>query len=173
MAEERNAVKHLAIYAGTFDPLTLGHQDLVARASEIFEEVILAVAERPTKDTMFTAEQRIEMAQEVIADYPNVTAELFGGLLVEFAERREIHVLVRGIRAYSDFEYEFQMALTNRKLAPRIETMFLMPKETHSYMSSRAVREIALLGGDISGLVPECINRYVTDWLSSREEQGS
>jgi pantetheine-phosphate adenylyltransferase len=142
--------------------------DLVERASEIFEEVILAVAERPTKDTMFNAEQRIEMAQEVIKDYSNVTATLFGGLLVEFAEKRKIHVLVRGIRAYSDFEYEFQMALTNRKLAPRIETMFLMPKETHSYMSSRAVREIALLGGDFSGLVPECVNRYVSGSLSDQ-----
>lgn len=143
-----------AIYAGTFDPLTLGHFDIIERSSAIFSEVILAVVVHSQKKTLFTVKERLAMARLVIAGLPNVKVEPFEGFLVEFARLRAANVLIRGLRAYSDFEYEFQMALTNRKLAPEIETLFMMPKETHSYLSSSTVREVAALGGDTSEFVP-------------------
>lgn len=147
----------LAIYAGTFDPLTLGHLDLIERSAELFDRVILAVAVNTPKDVMFSVEERVAMARGVCADHGNVTVEPFKGLLVAFARSRDCRVLIRGLRAYSDFEYEFQMALNNRKLAPEIETLFMMPKEVHSYISSSTVREIARLGGDVGDLVPAAV----------------
>jgi pantetheine-phosphate adenylyltransferase len=152
---------HLAIYAGTFDPLTLGHMDLIERSAEIFDRLILAVAEEPPKDQLFEPEERVAMAREVVKGLANVEVESFNGLLVEYARRRRATVLIRGLRAYSDFEYEFQMALTNRKLAPEIETLFMMPKETHSYVSSSTVKEVAMLGGDTSDFVPECVQKVL------------
>ncbi|MBM4142089.1 MAG: pantetheine-phosphate adenylyltransferase [Lentisphaerae bacterium] len=151
----------LAIYAGTFDPMTLGHLDLIERGAEIFDRLILAVAAAPPKDNLFSAEERMAMAREVVAGMDNVTVEAFDGLLVEFARRKGARVLIRGLRAYSDFEFEFQMALTNRKLAPEIETLFMMPKESHSYVSSSTVREVALFGGETGEFVPEPVERML------------
>ena len=156
-------MRHSAIYAGTFDPITLGHMDLVDRAASIFDEVVLAVVVHSQKDTMFDVTERTAMAAKATADYKNVNIERFDGLLVDFARSRGIHTLIRGLRAYSDFEYEFQMALTNRKLAPDVETLFMMPKETHSYLSSKIVREIIELGGDIAGFVPGYVERVVAE----------
>jgi pantetheine-phosphate adenylyltransferase len=159
----------LAIYAGTFDPLTLGHLDLIERCSEIFPEVILAVSTNPDKQPLFALDERVAMAREVVRPLENVRIESFRGLLIAFARAREAHVLVRGLRAYSDFEYEFQMALTNRKLAPEIETLFMMPKENHSFISSSTVREVASLGGDVSDFVPPPVLRAIQLW---QREQG-
>jgi len=152
-----------AVYAGTFDPLTLGHLDLIERSAEIFEHVTLAVAAESTKDALFTAEERVGMAKAVVEELglANVTVEAFDGLLVEFARRKDCRVLIRGLRAYSDFENEFQMALTNRKLDPSIETLFMMPKEIHSYVSSSTVREVARFGGNIAGFVPGPVRRAI------------
>ncbi len=144
-----------AIYAGTFDPLTLGHMDLIERGAEIFEHLILAVVVQPPKDNLFSVKERIAMAKTVVKGINNVEIDAFDGLLVDYARRKKIRVLIRGLRAYSDFEYEFQMALTNRKLAPEVETLFMMPNEIHSYVSSSTVREVARLGGDISEFVPK------------------
>jgi pantetheine-phosphate adenylyltransferase len=148
-------MRKAAIYPGTFDPLTMGHLDVIERVAAIFDRVVLAIVTIPArKSPMFSLEERVLMARESVRHLANVGVESFGGLLVQYAHRKDIHVLVRGIRAYSDFEYEFQMALMNRKLAPDVETLFLMPKEAFSYISSSVVREIADKGGDTSELVP-------------------
>ena len=143
-----------AVYAGTFDPMTYGHLDVATRAAHVFDRLTLAVAEDPRKTLMFDVEERVALARECLAKLPNVDVVPFGGLLVDWARQRGIHTLIRGLRAFSDFEYEFQMALTNRKLAPDVETMFLMPNEDYSYVSSSMVREIAALGGDVDKFVP-------------------
>jgi pantetheine-phosphate adenylyltransferase len=143
-----------AVYAGTFDPMTYGHLDVAARAAQVFNHLTLAVAEDPRKTLMFTAEERMALARTSVKDLRNVKVVPFSGLLVSWARARGIHTLIRGLRAFSDFEYEFQMALTNRKLAPDIETLFLMPNEDYSYVSSSMVREIAALGGDVEKFVP-------------------
>ena len=152
-------MKNTAIYAGTFDPMTLGHLDLVERASSIFDQLIVAVARHPHKNTLFDSTTRLEMVRESVDTFNNVEVECFEGLLVEFAQHKSCLVLIRGLRAYSDFEYEFQMALMNRKLAPEIETMFLMPKESYSYLSSNMIGEIAQLNGDISTFVPAAVEK--------------
>jgi len=151
----------LIVYPGTFDPLTFGHLDLLQRASGIFERVILAVASDSKKSTaMFPCEERLAMAREVAADMPNVTVEKLDGLLVDFMRKHNARVALRGLRAFSDFEYEFKMALTNRKLAPEIETLFMMPKEEHSYVTSSDVREIARFDANKLGLfVPPAVER--------------
>ena len=156
----------LAIYAGTFDPLTLGHLDLIERSAEMFDRVILAVAVHPPKNALFSVEERVAMMQEVVDGMPNVSVEFFEGLLIDYARARNCRLLIRGLRAYSDFEYEFQMALTNRKLAPEIETLFMMPKETHSYVSSSTVREIAELGGNTRDFVPAPVARLPASWAT-------
>jgi pantetheine-phosphate adenylyltransferase len=143
-----------AVYAGTFDPMTYGHLDVAARAAQVFDHLTLAVAEDPRKTLLFSAAERIELARSSAANLKNVEVVPFSGLLVNWARAHGIHTLIRGLRAFSDFEYEFQMALTNRKLAPDIETMFLMPNEDYSYVSSSMVREIAALGGDVQKFVP-------------------
>ncbi|MBN1675287.1 MAG: pantetheine-phosphate adenylyltransferase [Kiritimatiellae bacterium] len=150
-----------AVYAGTFDPITLGHFDLIERAADIFERLVLAIAVHSRKDCMFNVEERVAMARAVAEPIPNVEVTSFEGLLIDFARAKKISVLIRGIRAYSDFEYEFQMALTNRKLAPEMETLFMMPKEIHSYISSSSVREVAELGGDTSEFVPGAVQKYI------------
>ena len=146
-----------AVYAGTFDPMTFGHLDVATRAAHVFEHLTLAVAEDPRKTLLFSVEERLELARTSVAGLDNVEVVPFGGLLVNWARNRGIHTLIRGLRAFSDFEYEFQMALTNRKLAPDIETMFLMPNEDFSYVSSSMVREIAALGGDVDKFVPPAV----------------
>ena len=146
-----------AVYAGTFDPMTYGHLDVATRAAHVFDRLTLAVAEDPRKTLLFDVEERVALARECLAKLPNVEVVPFGGLLVDWARQRGIHTLIRGLRAFSDFEYEFQMALTNRKLAPDIETLFLMPNEDYSYVSSSMVREIASLGGDVEKFVPPAV----------------
>ena len=143
-----------AVYAGTFDPVTYGHLDVAARAAQVFDQLTLAVAEDPRKTLLFSTTERLDLARAGVAHLKNVEVVPFSGLLVDWARKRGIHTLIRGLRAFSDFEYEFQMALTNRKLAPDIETLFLMPNEDYSYVSSSMVREIAALGGDVEKFVP-------------------
>ncbi|NNJ70621.1 MAG: pantetheine-phosphate adenylyltransferase [Litoreibacter sp.] len=143
-----------AMCAGTFDPITMGHLDVIERASRIFPRVVIAVATNPGKNLLFSLEERIELVRESTTHLNGIEVDAFDGLLVDFAESKEVRVIVRGMRAFSDFEYEFQMALTNRKLKPQIETLFLMPKQDYSYVSSSNVREVARLGGDTSLFVP-------------------
>ena len=142
-----------AVYPGTFDPMTLGHEDLVRRASGLFERLIVAVAAGHHKKTMFTIDERLEMAKALVAAYPNVDVVPFEGLLRNFIVERGGKVVVRGLRAVSDFEYEFQMAGMNRKLMPDVETLFLTPSDHYQFISSTFVREIATLGGDVSQFV--------------------
>ncbi|HEV2330064.1 MAG TPA: pantetheine-phosphate adenylyltransferase [Verrucomicrobiae bacterium] len=143
-----------AIYPGSFDPLTNGHLDVLERASRLFDRVIVAIARSESKNPLFTVEERLALMKPAIARIKNARAEIFDGLLVEYAAKQKACALVRGLRAVSDFEFEFQMALMNRKLAENIETIFMMPKETYTFISSRIVKEIAKLGGDVSPFVP-------------------
>jgi pantetheine-phosphate adenylyltransferase len=146
-----------AIYPGTFDPLTVGHLDVIRRAAHIGDGLIVAVAESHRKNTWLSLDERVRMLREAVAGMKTVEVVPFDGLLVDFARKNGIEVLVRGLRAFSDFEYEFQMALTNRRLAPDIETVFLMTSEAHSFVSSTTVKEVWKLGGDISEFVPESV----------------
>lgn len=146
-----------AVYAGTFDPPTFGHVDVAARAAQVFDRLTVAVAEDPRKTLLFSTAERLELARSALAGLSNVEVVSFSGLLVDWARAHGIRTLIRGLRAFSDFEYEFQMALTNRKLAPDVETMFLMPNEDFSYVSSSMVREIAALGGDVQQFVPPAV----------------
>lgn len=146
-----------ALCAGTFDPITMGHLDVLERAARIFPRVVIGVASNPGKNPLFTTEERVDLLKKSTAHIRGVEVALFSGLLVDFAESQGVQVIVRGLRAFSDFEYEFQMALTNRKLKPEIETIFLMPKQDYSYVSSSNVREIAQLGGDTSMFVPTSV----------------
>ena len=143
-----------AIYPGSFDPLTNGHLDVLERASKLFDRVIVAIAGNEGKNPLFTLEERLALMKPAIAPIKNARADIFEGLLVEYAEKQKARALVRGLRAVSDFEFEFQMALMNRKLDESIETIFMMPKETYTFISSRIVKEIARLGGDVSPFVP-------------------
>jgi pantetheine-phosphate adenylyltransferase len=148
-----------AIYAGTFDPITLGHLDLVERATKLFDRLVIAVAVHSRKTVLFEVDERMAMVRKMSKKFPNVEVESFDGLLVNYAHKKGIHVVVRGIRAFSDFEFEFQMALTNRKMAPDIETIFLMPNENYSYVSSSTVREVAQMGGDTSNFVAKPVQQ--------------
>ena len=146
-----------AVYPGTFDPLTRGHEDLVRRAAKLFDTLILGVADSKAKRTFFTLQERVEMAREVLGDLRNVQVVGFSGLLIEFIRQHDAHVVLRGLRAVSDFEYEFQLAGMNRSLYPDFETMFLTPSEQHMFISATLVREIAALGGDVSKFVHPAI----------------
>ncbi len=150
-----------AIFPGSFDPVTNGHLDIIERGSKLFDEIIIAILVNPEKSPMFTIEERREMISEVIRDVRhddcNLLVEDFQGLLVHFAVEREADAILRGIRAISDYEYELQMALMNRRLEPRIETVFMMPAEAYSYVSSRLVKEVFLLNGSVEGLVPQSV----------------
>jgi len=148
-----------AICAGTFDPITMGHLDVIERAIRIFPRVVIGVATNSGKNPLFGLEERMELVRQSTAHIKGVEVDDFNGLLVDFAESKGVRVIVRGLRAFSDFEYEFQMALTNRKLKPKIETIFLMPKQDYSYVSSSNVREVAQLGGDTSQFVPPPVQR--------------
>jgi len=146
-----------AIYPGTFDPITDGHIDLILRASKLFNEVVVAVATNQGKAPLFSLEERVEMAEEVTAHLSNVTIIGFGNLLVDCAKEYNADVVLRGLRAVSDFEYEFQLAGMNRRLSPELETMFLTPAEQYEFISSSMIREIAKLNGDVSSFVPKCV----------------
>ncbi|MBZ5662207.1 MAG: pantetheine-phosphate adenylyltransferase [Acidobacteriia bacterium] len=149
--------KVLAIYPGSFDPVTNGHLDLIERGAKIFDRLIVGLLRNFDKEPLFSLDERVDMLREEVRPWPNVEVEVFSGLLVEYARLREAQVILRGIRAVSDYEYELQMALMNRKLNPSLETVFMMPALSYSYLSSRLVREIARLGGPIKGLVPPAV----------------
>jgi pantetheine-phosphate adenylyltransferase len=157
-----------AVYPGTFDPLTRGHEDLVRRASTLFDALILAVADSRAKKPFFTLDERLGMARTVLADMPNVQIVGFRGLLIDFARQHGARVVVRGLRAVSDFEYEFQLAGMNRNLDPNMETVFLTPSEQHMFISATLVREIALLGGDVSKFV----HPLVRERLAAKVKSG-
>ncbi|MEO6995487.1 MAG: pantetheine-phosphate adenylyltransferase [Lacunisphaera sp.] len=144
----------ICIYPGTFDPVTYGHLDVLERAAKLFEHVTVAVAISSTKNSLFTADQRVELVRANLGHLPNVDVLSFEGLLVEFARQHQAHAIIRGLRALSDFEFEFNMALMNRHLEPNVETLFVMPKEAYSYTSSTLVKQIAKLGGDVAKFVP-------------------
>lgn len=153
--------KNKVIYPGTFDPLTLGHSDLVRRAASLFDEVIVAVADSSSKRPCFTPDERVAIACEVLAPYKNVSVMRFSGLLIDFAKSQGANVILRGLRAVSDFEYEFQLAGMNRNLHPEIETLFLTPAERYLFISATLVREIAMLGGDVGKFVPPTVVRHL------------
>ena len=154
-----NTKPRIALYPGTFDPITNGHIDLVQRAATLFDKVIVAIASNSKKKPRFSLEKRIELVQQVLLDCPNVRVEGFDVLLVDFARQQNANILIRGLRAVSDFEYEFQLASMNRNLAPDIESVFLMPADEYSFISSSLVKEVATLGGDISSFVHPLVNK--------------
>lgn len=153
-----------ALYPGTFDPLTYGHIDLIQRAKKIFPDILVAVARNTQKETLFSVKERLEMLKQAVREMDGVSVVDFEGLVVDYARKNNISVIIRGIRMVSDFEYEFQMALTNRKFSCDVETIFLMPSEQYSYISSRLLKEAALLGADTSGFVPD----YVQEMLAGK-----
>ncbi len=151
-----------AIYPGSFDPVTNGHLDLIHRGSKLFDKLIVAIARNPEKgEALFSMHERKEMMEAMTSELDNVTVDVFEGLLVSYCIRHNANAVLRGIRAVSDYEFELQMALMNRKMEPRVETIFMMPAEQYSYLSSRIVREIAKLGGPLNGLVPEMVEQRV------------
>ena len=155
----RNAI----IYPGSFDPLTNGHLDLIERAAKLFDEVIVAVLRNDAKHPLFTAAERMEMLEEAVGHLENVTIDSFTGLLVDFAREKDARLILRGIRAVSDYEYELQIALMNRKLAPELESVFMLPAEAYSYLSSGLIKEVSRNGGDIAGLVPQGVERRLQE----------
>ena len=152
-------MKKTAVYPGTFDPVTYGHIDIIKRAVKIFERLIVAVAPKPQKGAVFSAEERVQMLKAAVKKIPRVAVECFQGLLVDYAEKKKAVVMVRGLRMISDFEYEFQMALTNRKLKPEIETVYMMPNESYCYLSSKLIKEASSLGANLKDFVPPFIEK--------------
>jgi pantetheine-phosphate adenylyltransferase len=156
----------VAIYPGSFDPVTNGHLDLIERGEKMFDLVIVAVLQNVDKQPLFTVAERVEMLREVTRQWPGVEVDIFKGLLVDYARKRGAGVILRGIRAVSDYEYELQMALMNRKLEPRLETVFMLPGEPYSYLSAKLVREIAQLGGPLTDLVPAVVEQKLRAKIS-------
>src|SRR6266702_557457 len=155
------------IYPGSFDPLTNGHLDVIERAAKLFDRVVVAVAANDSKHPLFALEERLSLVKQAVADLANVEADAFDGLLIHYVEQRGAQAVVRGLRAVSDFEFEFQLALMNRKLNERIETIFMMPKDTYTFLSSRIVKEIARLGGDVRAFVPEPVEAALKQKFAS------
>ena len=149
----------LAVYPGSFDPLTNGHVDIISRGARLFDRIIVAILVNAEKSPLFSMAERVEIAREVFKPHPSVEVDTFDGLLVDYVARRQAHVIVRGLRAVSDFEFEFQMALMNQRLNPKIETVFMMPAEQYTYISSRLIKEVFGLGGHIEGLVPPLVEQ--------------
>jgi pantetheine-phosphate adenylyltransferase len=168
----RNPGSLVAIYPGSFDPITNGHLDLIQRGSRLFHKLIVSILRNETKQTLFSVEERIEMLGEVVDVYPNVQVDSFDGLLVDHAAGHSATVILRGIRAISDYEYELQMALMNRRLQPGIETLFMMSGEAYSFISSRLVKEVFRLGGNISGMVPASVEQRLRRRLSLASQPG-
>ena len=159
-----------AVYPGTFDPLTRGHEDLVRRAAGLFDHLVVGVAHSPNKRPFFTIDERVEIAKEVLSHYSNVEVKSFSGLLKDFVREQNGRVIVRGLRAVSDFEYEFQMAGMNRHLLPEVETLFMTPSDQYQFISGTFVREIALLGGDVSKFVFPSVERWLTTKAATRHQ---
>ena len=153
----------LAVYPGSFDPLTNGHIDIIERGTHLFDKIIVAILVNIDKSPLFTTQERVEIVRDVFKGRPNVEVDTFDGLLVDYLTRRKADVIVRGLRALSDFEAEFQMALMNRRLGPNIETVFMMPAEQYTYISSRLIKEVFSLGGQVRGLVPELVESRLRD----------
>lgn len=162
MSSERTA-----IYPGSFDPLTMGHVDIIQRGAVLFDTIVVAVLHNDDKQPIFSVDERLTMIHETFRDQKNVEADSFSGLLVDYAASRKASAIVRGIRAISDFEYEFQMALMNRRLATDIETVFMMPAEEYSYVSSRLIKQVASLGGKITGLVPDAVEAKLLERVAA------
>lgn len=162
--------KIIAVYPGTFDPMTLGHEDVVRRAAQLFDRVIVAVAAGHHKKAMFSLEERVEMACEVVKPYPHVTVESFGGLMRDFVVARGAKAMVRGLRAVTDFDYEFQLAGMNRTLMPDVETVFLTPSDKYQFISSSFVREIAVLGGEVDKFVEPSVLRRLVDKVNALQK---
>jgi pantetheine-phosphate adenylyltransferase len=158
----------VAIYPGSFDPLTNGHLSLIQRSLKMFDRLIVAIAVNPKKTPLFTEDERRQLIRDACADDPRVEVDAFHGLLVDYVKRRNVGVIIRGLRAVSDFEYEFQLANMNRKLAPDIETVFMMTGEDYFYISSQLVREVASFGGDVTGLVPDNVNQKLKTKFAGR-----
>lgn len=166
---ESNKRPQLAVYPGTFDPITKGHIDIIGRALRLFEHVVVAVAPSPGKTPLFNTEERLSMIREATKHFDQLSVETFEGLLIHYMESRGAIAIVRGIRAVSDFEYEFQMALMNRKLDMNIETVFLMPSEEYTYLSSSLIKEVASYGGEIADLVPEIVSVKIAKKLALKK----
>ena len=156
-------MKNKAVYPGSFDPITMGHVDIIRRGLKIFDKMIVAVLENPEKSPLFTTKERIDMIHKVFEEEENIQIKAFHGLLVDFAKKNRAQIVIRGLRAISDFEYEFQMALMNRKLNPDIETFFMMPNVSYTYLSSKLVKEIFMLGGCLKDLVPRYVEKKVKE----------
>src|SRR5438034_3715146 len=160
----------LAVYPGSFDPLTNGHVDIISRGARLFDRIIVAILVNAEKSPLFTMDERVEITRTVFRDHPNVEVDTFDGLLVDYVARRGAQVIVRGLRAVSDFEFEFQMALMNQRLNAKIETVFMMPAEQYTYISSRLIKEVFALGGRVHGLVPDIVVERVRGRRSSERE---
>ncbi|MBI3493902.1 MAG: pantetheine-phosphate adenylyltransferase [Acidobacteria bacterium] len=157
----------LAVYPGSFDPLTNGHVDIITRGARLFDRIIVAMLVNAEKAPLFSVDERVEIARAVFKAHPKVEVDTFGGLLVDYVERRQAQVIVRGLRAVSDFEFEFQMALMNQRLNAKIETVFMMPAEQYTYISSRLIKEVFSLGGRVHGLVPELVEERLREKVST------
>lgn len=160
----------IAIYPGTFDPITNGHLDLVIRGIRIFDEIIIAVAPNPKKQPLFTIEERLRMIKESVLDLYNVKVEAFNGLLVDYVNSKGAVAIIRGLRAVSDFEYELQIALMNRRLNPEVETVFMMPSEEYSFLTSSLVKEVSSFGGSVKGLVPDVVEKALQERFKIKED---
>jgi len=161
-------MKKIAIYPGTFDPVTFGHIDLVKRAAKLFDKVIVAVAHQGPKDVLFSSKDRVNMLRQATKGIPGITIEAFSGLLVNYARKKKAKVMIRGLRMISDFEYEFQMALTNKRLAPDIETIYMMPQEAYCYLSSRLIKEAGSLGANLKYFVPSFVEKKLKSELRKK-----
>jgi pantetheine-phosphate adenylyltransferase len=168
-SEDSRPVKTLAVYPGSFDPLTNGHVDIITRGAKLFDRIIVAILVNSEKSPLFTQDERVGIAREVFAAVPNVEVDTFDGLLVDYVDRRKAQVIVRGLRAVSDFEFEFQMALMNQRLNAKIETIFMMPAEQYTYTSSRLIKEVFRLGGRVHGLVPDMVEERLRRKLAARK----